>query len=180
MVMCDASHMRPSGASARKQHCCGPEHEELSLETSCSHFQLQAVAASKLQTVRCRSVMTACEAARQACAACTRASLGCAAMPAHEAVTERLAQLRSTPARCRRCARRARHRYPQTAGVDSRKKKHHSIALHCTAGYKHAMAPQPAHGEGPTNRVLAFSRHTKWPEAVLATPTQAFNQCNTR
>ena len=30
--------------------------------------------------------------------------------------------------------------------IDSRKKKHHSIALHCTAGYKHAMAPQPAHG----------------------------------
>ena len=136
----------PRGARARKQHCCGPEHEELSLETTCSKFQLQADAESKLQTVRCRSVMTAYEAARQACAASTRAFLGCAAMPAHEAVTKRLSQPRSTPARCRRCARRARRRHPQTTGVGSRKKKHHSIALHCTAGYKHAMAPQPAHG----------------------------------
>ena len=30
--------------------------------------------------------------------------------------------------------------------LDSRKKTHHSIALSCTASYKHAMAPQPAHG----------------------------------
>ena len=73
MGHCVMKDVCPRGARALMQRCCGPEHEELSLKTSCSKFQLQAVAVSteQLQAVRCGSVMTACEAARQACAACT-------------------------------------------------------------------------------------------------------------
>lgn len=141
--------MRPKGASARKQHCCGAEHEQLLFKTSCSHLISTAggrseEVARKLQAVCCQSIMHACKAARQACAACMRGSLGCAALPAHKAVTKRLLQLRSTPARWpRMCVTgpRARRRHPRTTGVDSRKKTHRSIALACTASYRGAMAP---------------------------------------